>query len=132
MKLNIEREIYIIDCDTEDTFKLIEICDYDTSNKILTALFRCENLRTQEYYLEECDIEVAGYGVDITLKAEIDFEDTPELVDYSVYKLNISDISAAVDSDEVFDELASVIEEDYSRSGDFTVLEVEFKDRLCM
>jgi hypothetical protein len=132
VKLNIEREIYIIDCDTEDTFKLIEICDYDTSNKILTALFRCENLRTQEYYLEECDIEVAGYGVDITLKAEIDFEDTPELVDYSVYKLNISDISAAVDSDEVFDELASVIEEDYSRSGDFTVLEVEFKDRLCM
>lgn len=132
MKLNIEREIYIIDCDTEDTFKLIEICDYDTSNKILTALFRCENLQTQEYYLEECDIEVSGYGVDITLKAEIDFEDTPELVDYSVYKLNISDVSAAVDSDEVFDELASVIEEDYSRSGDFTVLEVEFKDRLCM
>lgn len=132
MKLNIEREIYIVDYDTEDVFELVEILDYDYLNKILTALFRCENLRTQEYYLEECDIEVAGYGVDITLKAEIDFEDTPELVDYSVYKLNIYDVSAAVDSDEVIDELASVIEEDYSRSGCFTVLEVEFKDRLCI
>lgn len=130
MKLNIEREIYIVDCDTEDIFELVEILDYKDNE--LTALFRCKNLKTQEYYLEECDIEVSGYGVDITLKAEIDFEDTPELVDYSVYKLNIDDVSAAVDSDEVFDELASVIEENYSRSDGFVVLDVEFKGRLCM
>lgn len=30
MKLNIEREIYIIDYDTEDVFELVEILDYDS------------------------------------------------------------------------------------------------------
>lgn len=72
MKLNIEREIYIVDYDTEDVFELVEILDYDYLNKILTALFRCKDIKIEERYLEECDVSVSNCYADITLKAEKD------------------------------------------------------------
>ena len=129
MKLNIEREIYIVDCDTEDVFELVEILDYDYLNKILTALFRCKDIKIEERYLEEYDVSVSNCNADITLKAEIDFEDIPQLVDYSVYKLNVDVFDN--DSEAVINELTYELEEDYASLG-CVVLEVGFKDRLCI
>ena len=127
MDLNIEREIYIIDCDTEEVFELVEILGYEDNE--LTALFRCKDIKIEERYLEECDVSISNCYADITLKAEIDFEDTPQLVDYSVYKLNVDVFDN--DSEAVINELTYELEEDYASLG-CIVLEVEFKDRLCI
>lgn len=125
MKLNIEREIYIVDCDTEDVFELVEILDYEDNE--LTSLFRCKDVKV-DGYLDVCDVDVSGYA-DITLKAVIDF-DTNELTDYSLHAVNVDRFNI-IDKVEL-NELIAMLEIDYSRSDGFAVLDVEFKDRLCI
>ena len=125
MKLNIEREIYIIDFDTEEVFELVEILGYEDNE--LTALFRCKNVKV-DGYLDVSDVDVSGYA-DITLKAVIDFDDN-ELVDYSLHAVNVDRLNI-IDKAEL-GETIDMLEIDYSRSDGFTVLDVEFKDRLCI
>lgn len=125
MKLNIEREIHVIDYDTEEVFELVEILGYEDNE--LTALFRCKDVKV-DGYLDVCDVDVSGYA-DITLKAVIDF-DNNELTDYSLHTVNVGRFNI-IDKAEL-DELIAMLEIDYSRSDGFTVLDVEFKDRLCI
>lgn len=80
-----------------------------------------------------CDVDVSGYA-DITLKAVIDFDthdfDTHDIVDYSLHAVNVDRFNI-IDKAEL-DELIAMLEIDYSRSDGFAMLDVEFKDRLCI
>ena len=117
MKLNVEREIYIIDFDTEEVFELVEILGYEDNE--LTALFRCKDVKV-DGYLDVSDVDVSGYA-DITLKA---------VIDYSLHAVNVDRLNI-IDKAEL-GETIDMLEIDYSRSDGFTVLDVEFKDRLCI